>query len=687
MTSVTANYAAVTANYASVTANYAVNFANTVVVTSNYLSNTVNYAVVYSNLALNTANTALMTANLASNTANYVNTVVNIINQAVSLNQGYLPNLSVASTLVSNLTIQSNLIVTLNSVIQRDLIVAGNIYINQNVIGGTAFGCGVSLYTLGSDVIADHSDGPNGDFIIKWGTLTKSSIITVPANSSFQFIRSGVFNIEVSVQPIDSTGNADSVANVYLYTNTTDSLAGATLVYRDSPSTQVNPGKTLINVPVVVSNKSLYYILGISFTRTRFPYTLKQTYLPSGATGGSYFQMMYLGGTTDTLPPQQDTTLLTYLGTNAPGPVYIGNPGQPLLLQCSSLTVPFNLGITAGNTSSLGTTANQPITIGNVSQTLTLQGSSVILPASANANVLTSFGTQTTAPVTIGTPSQTLQLQGSSVNLPSTTNATQVLNYGTTAGGTVTIGTSSQQLVVQGNPVSLPATTDASTVTNYGTSASGPVTVGSASQSLVLQGTSIILPVTSNANIVTSFGTQTAAKVTVGTGSQQLQLQGNPVSLPATTDASLVTNFGGSATSGVTLGVSGQSLTVQGVANPMGIGGALSDEISIISTISTWSIRVPYGFNIRSTKMPYFSLNVLPTAATPVTFDILQNGGSIYSVKPTISSTSSSNSSYSSQGTLLVNPTQINFGDLLSAVVLNGGSGSPAGAKVYIYAT
>ena len=135
--------------------------------------------------------------------------------------------------------------------------------------------------------------------------------------------------------------------------------------------------------------------------------------------------------------------------------------------------------------------------------------------------------------------------------------------------------------------------------------------------------------------------------------------------------------------SNVNIGTTGSNLSIQGVVNPVGFGGALSDETSTLTTTNQLNIRSPYQMTIRQTYAPIFSLNILPTATTPTTFDILKNGNTIYTVKPTIAAGAAANSSQN--GTLIGGSNSIKVGDLLTSIVSIVGSGTPTGAKVYIF--
>jgi hypothetical protein len=129
---------------------------------------------------------------------------------------------------------------------------------------------------------------------------------------------------------------------------------------------------------------------------------------------------------------------------------------------------------------------------------------------------------------------------------------------------------------------------------------------------------------------------------------------------------------------------SGSNITVQGVTNPFGIGGALSDETTTITTSSILTIRSPYTFTVRSYQPPYFWLNTLP--ADYVTFDVLKNSNSVYSALPTIlSSYTSTYSTTSNTGTLIGGVNTFAQGDLVQFKVIYPGSSGATGAKGVMY--
>ena len=143
-----------------------------------------------------------------------------------------------------------------------------------------------------------------------------------------------------------------------------------------------------------------------------------------------------------------------------------------------------------------------------------------------------------------------------------------------------------------------------------------------------------------------------------------------------------VSNLEASNTSTVSR-VSNLESNVSTIRQRMGIGGALSDETTTLTTSNFISIRAPYAFNINTASSVLVWLNRLPT--TPVTIDIQRNGLSIYSVAPTISSTATSNSNIGVGCTLLGGSNAFAQYDLITARVTNAGSGTPAGAKFIIY--
>jgi hypothetical protein len=117
------------------------------------------------------------------------------------------------------------------------------------------------------------------------------------------------------------------------------------------------------------------------------------------------------------------------------------------------------------------------------------------------------------------------------------------------------------------------------------------------------------------------------------------------------------------------------------------LGGALSDEVARLTYFNTTTLRSPYSFKILNSNKPLFWLNNLPTSTTPVEFDILINGTSIYTGdKPKIASTSTTYSTNESQGTLTGSPITVGKFSNIYVKINNIGSGNPFGAKFVIYA-
>ena len=111
---------------------------------------------------------------------------------------------------------------------------------------------------------------------------------------------------------------------------------------------------------------------------------------------------------------------------------------------------------------------------------------------------------------------------------------------------------------------------------------------------------------------------------------------------------------------------------------PITLGGALSDETTALTTENSLTLFSPYDINIRSTKLPKFTINTAATAT--ITFDVTVNGSTIYNTKPTITT----GNKISSGGVLITNPTTVLEDTVIIASVNSIGSGG-TGAKVYIY--
>ena len=116
------------------------------------------------------------------------------------------------------------------------------------------------------------------------------------------------------------------------------------------------------------------------------------------------------------------------------------------------------------------------------------------------------------------------------------------------------------------------------------------------------------------------------------------------------------------------------------------MGGTLSDEnttvltatTNTLSTVHTNTIRSPIAFRITSTKPPIFTLNTAPTAT--ITLDVLVNGTTIYSARPTIAAGATT----STAGT--INTTAVAEGVLVRAALFNcPATNANRGLKFYIF--
>ncbi len=130
--------------------------------------------------------------------------------------------------------------------------------------------------------------------------------------------------------------------------------------------------------------------------------------------------------------------------------------------------------------------------------------------------------------------------------------------------------------------------------------------------------------------------------------------------------------------------IKGVSSNIQNIESRLILEGSLSDETTTLTTSNFVIKRAPYPFIINSSKLPVFFLNSLSSSST--VFDILKNGNSIYSTKPSISSTTTFNAStYSTPGTLIGGSNLVLLYDQLKISVDTVGTGTPNGAKFVIY--
>jgi len=378
------------------------------------------------------------------------------------------------------------------------------------------------------------------------------------------------------------------------------------------------------------------------------------------------------------------TTTNISIGSNlTTGNIYLGNATTNVIV--NGTLFGNGSGLTANTSANqFGTTATSNVVLGNIigTQSLTLYGSCAtpVFQTSGVGNVAIGVST---FPVTFSG-----YLVGNGASVSMNTSANQLATSATAA---VLVGTTGQNANIVGLGTVVYSTAN-TVVAGANVNLNGTVYINGTAYSAGGGST-----FTANA-----FGNAATSTVNVGVSTQVLNLNGSTVYVNGTAysgggggGSTYTSNaFGnavtsnvllGSATTNTFVGASGGNVYVQGVLNPVGFGGSLSDETTTLTLANQISIRAPYGFTIRQGYPPRWSLNVLPTATTPVTFDLQKNGASIYTSgnQPTIGSTAVSNTSVN--GTLIGGSNTVNAGDLLVAKVLSLGSGTPAGAKVFIF--
>ena len=609
-------------------------------------------------------------------------------------------NLSDVSTLSTNVAL-SNLTVYSNLVLTRNLIVNGDTFGTRatfsNLSNLTTIATGVSTnVTVYSNLVLTRNLIVNGDTFGTRATFSNLSNLTT--------IGTGVSTNVTVYSNLVVTKNLSTTQNVYVGGDLF--VTGNVIGGIPAQSTGTGVSLMTLNNDLVVSSPTFnnIYILPVSSFNITSSITNNFgnsfTFLKTGIYNLiTSIQLLDSKGDPDSI-----SNVIVYSKNNDVSPpsyaVYRDTNYNVVGSLKSSLTVPLSITDTSNNYFVGLTFArnNYPYTI-----------KKTYLPSGSNGSSFV----------------QLTFLGASNDTIPLGTDARTLTNIGTTAGSTVTIGNDGQSLILKGSSLTLPstaATFDLTTTQFFGTSLTGlqSVTVGTSGYNLNLLGTVAVNGTTiktvatsgnyndlSNrpplARLETGFGNAATSTVNVGATGYQLNLNGT-VTVNGTTIKTVATSgnysdltgtpapvttsnsFGNAATSTVVVGTSGQDIVIQGVRNPIVVGGALSDETSILTTLNQVSFRSPFAFTIRNTNQPMFSLNILPTAAAPCTFDILKNGNSIYTAGglPTISSSASSNLTQS--GTLIGNSNSVNFGDLLVARVASVGSGNPAGAKVVIFA-
>ena len=530
-------------------------------------------------------------------------------------------------------------------------------------------------------------------------------------------------------------GNATSLNNFFGNASTATIINGSTITFGTAPSgSGANLSKNL-TANNVATNATATVNVG----------TLGQQIVINGPAQvlSTSAGNLYLGG------PSVNTTIQNTTGsvvfqTVGSSSVTVGNSGLPLnvngtsVTMAGNLTVSGNIGVATANTSIVGsnvnitgpiygngqslsmntsanqlaTTATGPVLIGNTSYNANIVGGNITLYPAPGVGIVNlapgaasvSIGTGVTSSISIGSGTPTVSIQSTSVTMAG--NLTVTGNIGVATANTSIVGSNVNITgPIYGNGQSLSMNTSAN---QLATTATGPVLIGNTSYNANIVGGNITLYPAPGVGIVNlapgaasvSIGTGVTSSISIGSGTPTVSIQSTSVTMAgnltvtgnigvATANTAIVGSnvLVGSATTNVFVGASGGNVFVQGVLNPVGFGGCLSDETTTLTVANQISIRAPYGFTIRQNYPPRWSLNVLPTATTPVTFDLQKNGNSIYTSgnQPTIGSTAISNTSIS--GTLIGGSNTVVAGDLLVAKVLALGSGTPAGAKVFIFSS
>lgn len=278
-TNVVANLASIVANQANVTANYA----NSVL--TQYYANLINLPNLYAfasnaNLVAQLANTVANQANVTANavnvwiTTNYdkINTM-NSVFQQISLN-----GLALWSNGIGNIYTYSNVgIGTMSTNDGNVLTVLGNVFISGNlrVVGGltTQTVPTGTVYQLETPYTV-QSPNVRNEFILNLLRFTPyGSLYTLDSNS-IKFSQIGLYTAGFNIQATASDGEYDSIVSVNVYTNTSNTLTGASLFTSFSNPATFGPQMQPINVPLYISNTSNNYIITCSMYRNTYPYTI-----------------------------------------------------------------------------------------------------------------------------------------------------------------------------------------------------------------------------------------------------------------------------------------------------------------------------------------------------------------------------------------------------------------------------
>jgi len=368
--------------------------------------------------------------------------------------------------------------------------------------------------------------------------------------------------------------------------------------------------------------------------------------------------------------------------------ISIGNRPSITTITGTSVSIDTNSG--DGNVSIGNSTGNVSIN-GNV----TINGSAY--SGGAATSTSTNFGSASTVTTAVSlgnlanTPSTSVQgiainllnpvsTPSATINIGNNTSATGTVNIGVAGSSNINIGSSTTALTIKGSTYNVPNNTFPPTST---------VATDTASVNVITQVYNManMTASTTQAGMVQLVDSSTSSSITQAPTANALKAVATVANAAVTTTTlTTATGFGSSATSNVNVGSSGYTLNLQGVPNPVAFQLAFSDEATAITTSNMVNIRSPFAFYIRTTSRPLFMLYSLGTAGT-TTFDIMINGVSIYSTKPSIfyyaSPTNAQYTSAGSQGVLTSNPIVITQYDLIKVYVFSAGTGM-TGAKCII---
>ena len=368
--------------------------------------------------------------------------------------------------------------------------------------------------------------------------------------------------------------------------------------------------------------------------------------------------------------------------------VYIGNPAATLTMK--------------GATSISTNTGDGSVSIGNSTGNVSINGNVTINGSAysgggAATSTSTNFGSASTVTTAVSlgnlanTPSTSVQgiainllnpvsTPSATINIGNNTSATGTVNIGVAGSSNVNIANSSTVLTIKGSTYNVPN----NTYPPISTSATDTASINVVTQ---VYNMANMTASTTQAGMVQLVDSSSSTSITQAPTANALKAVATVANAALTTTTlTTATGFGSSATSNVNVGSSGYTLNLQGVPNPVAFQLAFSDEATAITTSNMVNIRSPFAFYIRTSSRPLFMLYSLGTAGT-TSFDIMVNGVSIYSTRPSIfyyaSPTNAQYTSAGSQGVLTSNPIVITQYDLIKVYVFSAGTGM-TGAKCII---